>query len=179
MSTLWEVTKKTQDELNSMAAWELIEHVNLCYDEVDRLNKIQEHQRIKQHAQNNSETNEEKVRLFHEVMDQPAPLKPVYVIDSALAELRYTLIQEELHELSETEEHDIANIARELCDLLYVVYGTGVAFGIWLEPIFNIIHEANMQKTTGPVRDDGKRMKPEGWKFPWEAVQKEIERQRR
>lgn len=184
MSTLWDHTKKSQDELDSLAPWELIEYINICHDEIERYQKIilrTKDPRVHMAVDyiECPATNEDKVRDFHEAMDQPAPLQPTYCLDPKLFELRINLINEEVQELVETEYHDIANVARELCDLLYVVYGTGIAFGIWLEPIFSIIHEANMQKVSGPVREDGKRMKPEGWQFPWEAVQKELERQRR
>lgn len=42
-------------------------------------------------------------------------------------------------------------VAAELADLLYVVYGTAEELGINLEAVFNAIHKANMAK----VWDDG------------------------
>jgi len=38
--------------------------------------------------------------------------------------------------------------------------------GIDLRPFFREVHRTNMLKTTGPVREDGKRLKPEGWQPP-------------
>ncbi len=38
--------------------------------------------------------------------------------------------------------------------------------GLDLRPFFSIVHQANMLKTTGPIREDGKRLKPEGWVGP-------------
>jgi predicted HAD superfamily Cof-like phosphohydrolase len=38
--------------------------------------------------------------------------------------------------------------------------------GMDLRPFFEEVHRTNMLKTTGPVREDGKRLKPEGWKPP-------------
>lgn len=38
--------------------------------------------------------------------------------------------------------------------------------GIDLRPVWSEVHAANMRKTTGPVREDGKRLKPEGWQPP-------------
>lgn len=35
-----------------------------------------------------------------------------------------------------------------------------------LDPLWQDVHRANMAKTTGPVRADGKRLKPEGWQPP-------------
>lgn len=51
-------------------------------------------------------------------------------------------------------------IAKELADLLYVVYGTAVSCGIDLEPIFREVHRSNMSKVGGHRRADGKWVKP-------------------
>ena len=53
-----------------------------------------------------------------------------------------------------------------LCDLLYVVFGAAVSMGVDLDPFFDAVHKANMLKSTGPVREDGKRLKPPGWTPP-------------
>ena len=53
-----------------------------------------------------------------------------------------------------------------LCDLMYVVLGTGVTAGINLDPHFTEVHRANMMKLLGPKRADGKQLKPEGWQPP-------------
>ncbi len=53
-----------------------------------------------------------------------------------------------------------------MCDTLYVVLGTAVAFGVQLQQFFDEVHFTNMQKATGPIRADGKRLKPEGWQPP-------------
>lgn len=45
----------------------------------------------------------------------------------------------------------MVEVASELADLLYVVYGTAEELGINLEAVFNAIHRANMSK----VWDDG------------------------
>ncbi len=45
----------------------------------------------------------------------------------------------------------MVELASELADLLYVVYGTAEEFGIPLDKVFNEIHQANMRK----VWDDG------------------------
>lgn len=38
--------------------------------------------------------------------------------------------------------------------------------GVDLRPFFKEVHRTNMLKTSGPIREDGKRMKPPGWKPP-------------
>lgn len=53
-----------------------------------------------------------------------------------------------------------------LCDLVYVALGSAVAAGIDLDPHFSEVHRANMTKLDGPKRQDGKQLKPEGWKAP-------------
>jgi hypothetical protein len=35
-----------------------------------------------------------------------------------------------------------------------------------LEPFFAEVHRTNMAKVGGPVRPDGKKLKPEGWQPP-------------
>jgi predicted HAD superfamily Cof-like phosphohydrolase len=58
--------------------------------------------------------------------------------------LRVNLIKEELLEFAEA--NTVTDIADALGDLLYVVLGSAVAYGIDLEPVFNEIHRSNMSK---------------------------------
>jgi predicted HAD superfamily Cof-like phosphohydrolase len=83
------------------------------------------------------------------------------VPDEATQRLRLRLIQEEFDELKEAfQSADEAAIAKELADLLYVVYGTAVSCGIDMEPVFREVHRSNMSKVGGHKREDGKWMKP-------------------
>ena len=55
-----------------------------------------------------------------------------------------------------------------LCDLLYVVFGAFVAFGLRPAPYFEEVHASNMTKV-GPdavVREDGKIIKPPSFRPP-------------
>lgn len=71
-------------------------------------------------------------------------------------------MKEELKEVEEaTLDGHLAPIAKELADLLYVVYGTAIAYGIDLEPVFREVHRSNMSKVGGYTRDDGKWVKPD------------------
>lgn len=82
-------------------------------------------------------------------------------------QLRANLIHEEAIEtVNAIKNGDLVEAIDGMCDLLYVVFGTAVSFGIDLEPFFNEVHRTNMLKTTGPIREDGKRLKPEGWQPP-------------
>jgi predicted HAD superfamily Cof-like phosphohydrolase len=51
-------------------------------------------------------------------------------------------------------------VAKELADLLYVVYGTAVAYGMMMEPVFREVHRSNLSKVGGHKRADGKWVKP-------------------
>ena len=100
---------------------------------------------------------------FHRAMNQPIGTNP----EMRTPELRASLIEEEAKETVEAiRSGDFVEAIDGMCDLLYVVFGTAVAFGIDLEPFFEEVHRTNMLKTTGAIREDGKRLKPEGWKPP-------------
>ena len=100
------------------------------------------------------------VQEFHEQFDihvSPIPSIP----DEPTQILRKRLIQEEFEELQEAlQEKDLPSIAKELADLLYVVYGTAVSLGIDMEPVFQEVHRSNMSKVGGFKREDGKWVKP-------------------
>lgn len=68
------------------------------------------------------------------------------------------------------EKSTRSHLAKELADLLYVVYGTAEELGIPLEEVFAKVHESNMSKlwSDGEVHynDFGKIMKPPTYKAP-------------
>jgi predicted HAD superfamily Cof-like phosphohydrolase len=55
------------------------------------------------------------------------------------------------------------SLAHELADLLYVTYGTFAALGLPADAILEEVHRANLAKSAGPRRSDGKQLKPAGW----------------
>jgi predicted HAD superfamily Cof-like phosphohydrolase len=76
-------------------------------------------------------------------------------------------MREEFEEVrAAMEEGSLAHIAQELADLLYTVYGTAVAYGIDLEPVYREVHNANMRKEGGGTANDGKILKPATWTPP-------------
>lgn len=84
---------------------------------------------------------------------------------------RATLICEEAHEVAEALEQggDVAQIAQELADLIYVAYGTALHLGVDLDVVIAEVHRANMAKVTNGYarrRRDGKILKPAGWTPP-------------
>lgn len=79
--------------------------------------------------------------------------------------LRLELIREEFEELTEAvEKEDIVEVADALADILYVVHGAALEFGVPLDDVFDEVHRSNMTKvwSDGTVhrREDGKVMKP-------------------
>lgn len=84
-------------------------------------------------------------------------------------DLRIALIDEEFTELIEAIGHgDKVLVAKELADLVYVVVGTAVAFGIPFNEVFTALQFSNMSKI-GPdgkatYRADGKVLKSEHYR---------------
>lgn len=79
--------------------------------------------------------------------------------------LRAALIREEATELDdELLAGDEAAAMKEMCDLLYVIYGSAVTFG-WsnkLTAAFNRVHDNNMAKVRhGVFNKSGKLCKPD------------------
>jgi len=101
-------------------------------------------------------------------MGQPLDVEPT----PDLARLRQDLIMEEAGEVWEELERPViskAKLTKELADLLYVVYGTALAFGLPLDPAFNRVHESNMSKLVDgkPLyREDGKVLKGPNYQPP-------------
>lgn len=137
-----------------------------------------------------NKTNFGKIKDFHTTFNaQPDPTKPT-VIDEGSRLLRARLIFEEMQELFEeigveiyadydgffhlslTNKNpiDLAKIGKECADLLVVTYGTGAAFGLPMDEIYDKVHESNMSKLTkdGKVlrREDGKILKSDQYKEP-------------
>ena len=100
------------------------------------------------------------VREFHKEFDIHVAKSPS-VPDTKTTALRERLIQEEFDELKEAmKAGNLPGIAKELADLLYVVYGTAVSYGIDMAPVFREVQRSNMSKAGGYKRDDGKWVKP-------------------
>lgn len=130
----------------------------------------------------------EAVDEFMRVMDQEIPPTP-QIPSLKVRVLRADLITEEVIELfkafekasgaskgSQDEKVEaLVEVADAICDVMYVVAGTASAFGLLGSEIFKIVHETNMAKLGGPVREDGKREKPPGWQPPQPKLRTLIE----
>ncbi len=125
------------------------------------------------------QTNFQKVGEFMRCMGQDVKTSPMNTVDKRLINLRMVLIAEEAGELGAEfldllESNDnppkLRNLAKELTDLLYVVYGAGQAFGIDLDKCFEEVHNSNLSKLGNdgrPVyRDDGKVVKGPNYMAP-------------
>lgn len=144
-----------------------------------------------------NQTIREQVVEFHQAMGVPTLDKPNQPPDERVR-LRLKLIAEEFMELLDAcledkggvfftkqelaklierpvKKIDLAELADACADLDYVVEGTRLEFGVEGEPIARLVHEANMKKTGGPKRADGKQLKPTDWKPP--DIASEIARQ--
>ena len=100
------------------------------------------------------------VEEFHRTFDIVVQEAPT-LVDGRTRELRIRLLQEEFEELKDAMETEaLPSIAKEIADLLYVVYGTAVSYGLDMDPVFREVHRSNMSKVGGYKREDGKWVKP-------------------
>jgi len=128
-----------------------------------------------------SKSNFDMVKEFHSTFNkEPDPPKPTLPTPENII-LRMKLmceeLQETLHEFGYSVAFDITpvpafapsvdlelpKVAKELADLLYVVYGTAASLGIDIDEVFAEVHRSNMSKV-GPdgvplYREDGKVLK--------------------
>lgn len=122
-------------------------------------------------------TNFEMVKEFHKAFLKNDPETPIDITKEtpellSMVKLRKNLIEEEYNEVMYelTEVDSIEHIAKELVDLLYVVYGTGSEFGIDLDKCFAEVHRSNMSKLGDDgkpvVREDGKFLKSDRYEKP-------------
>ena len=108
-----------------------------------------------------------KVREFHEKMklaiDQP--------YRKELMDFRLKLLFEEIQELAtaaldieELTDKDgryglMQNLLKEMCDVVYVIKGMAVSFGMDFDEAFTLVHKSNMSKLPLIKDADGKVMK--------------------
>lgn len=115
-------------------------------------------------------TASQMVREFHETYGIPIQ-RSVRLPDSGRRELRWELLREEFEECRVAESKDnIVEIADALADMLYIIHGTALEYGIPLDRVFDEVHRSNMSKLGGdgkPIRRaDGKVLKGPGYFKP-------------
>uniref|UniRef100_A0A6C0EC43 Phosphoribosyl-ATP diphosphatase n=1 Tax=viral metagenome TaxID=1070528 RepID=A0A6C0EC43_9ZZZZ len=98
-------------------------------------------------------TNFQKVGEFHAAFghkafaDGTTPLYDVFDTNPQLVKFRNSLIEEEFKELLEaSKKKDLVEVADALCDILYVTYGAGHAYGLDMDKLFAEVQRSNMSK---------------------------------
>jgi predicted HAD superfamily Cof-like phosphohydrolase len=128
------------------------------------------------------------VRQWHKAAGEKRFIERDSEARDALISLRARLIQEEFKEVLEAlleyrvsglvdeflpgasdnaQGEPLEHLAKELADLLYVIYGTADLLEIPLEAVFAEVHRSNMTKVVnGEVirREDGKILKPDSYR---------------
>ena len=117
------------------------------------------------------------VKEFHEKYEGDINLP----ITEKKLEFRLKLIDEEVEEfcnevleltsyfmevIKQPKDINKVNLTKELADIIYVLVGFAVTFGLPLEKVFEEVHKSNMTKTLGNKREDGKILKGEDYVPP-------------
>ena len=123
----------------------------------------------------------DRLAEFHRAFGHHVESLPVAMVPAKVKDLRMRLMREELQELEKAMmEEDLVGIADGLADLLYVVFGTAVSYGMPMDYVFSLVHTANMAKLGldgKPLMDaGGKTIKPPGWKAPDDGIKDLLER---
>lgn len=125
------------------------------------------------------------VRAFHRAASRPAPnildigplkeivLRQRLIVEETQLELlpALTCAEQFAQDGCPIPDAVVERIADGIADSMYVQIGSAVSFGIPLAPVWVEVQEANMSKInpdTGQcdVREDGKVLKPAGWRPP-------------
>jgi predicted HAD superfamily Cof-like phosphohydrolase len=70
-----------------------------------------------------------------------------------VVKFRQALLEEEVAEYNQAvENRDLVEIADALGDMVYVIFGTALAYGIDLDAVFAEIHRSNMDKEVGQLK---------------------------
>ena len=88
------------------------------------------------------------VKAFHKKFKGPVAKEPTTIPEDRI-NLRYELMHEEVQEyLAGAQKGDLENVAKELADILYSVYGTILEHGLQdkMEAIFLEVHKSHMTK---------------------------------
>ena len=132
------------------------------------------------------------VAMFHEIFSLPIADRPG-LVPQARMKLRMDLLDEEYCEYRRAAlTGDLTEIADALADMIYIIIGTALEYGIPLEEVWDAVQASNLNKAgkcetcdswgvdneyqvceecggNGFLvlkRADGKVIKPEGWQAP-------------
>jgi len=119
------------------------------------------------------------VREFTRACHDDLPERPVPLSPAAVAFIT-RMVNDEMAELAEAGTPTAQ--ADALVDAIYYLCDCAVRHGMNLDPLFAIVHQANMGKVVdGKVikRPDGKVLKPATWRDPQPLLEAEMARQTR
>ncbi len=108
------------------------------------------------------------VKNFHEVFSEPILNAPAFPSEER-RRLRRDLVEEEYEELMAADwDDDLVEVADGITDLVYVLMGMALEYGIPMNPIWDEVHKTNMAKAEGGVHRNsaGKIIKPDDWTPP-------------
>ena len=119
------------------------------------------------------------VTEFQMAFNHPVATKPTFM-QKDRAEARMNWVKEEVQEFLDAD--NVIDQADALVDIMYFVLGSAVEIGVDLEPVFDIVQNANMSKLWADGKPhyrefDGKVAKPEGWQAPEPQIEAEIIKQ--
>lgn len=119
----------------------------------------------------------EDVAVFHQKFNHPTAEKPLFMPELR-AQARSKWMREEIQEFLDAE--NIYDQADAMIDLIYFALGTMVEMGVKPDALFDIVHQANMQKLWSDGKPhynaDGKTIKPEGWQNPYPLLKAAIDK---
>lgn len=110
------------------------------------------------------------VEEFHRAYGLPIRQEPK-LPETLERDLRNGLLAEEFLEYIEAEaKNDLVAIADALADMIYIIQGTALVYGLPLDEIFDEVHRSNMSKLDEngkPIyREDGKVLKGPNYEPP-------------
>lgn len=111
------------------------------------------------------------VRAFREACDLPIATTVGFPPRECVELQQRLLLEEYLEWLQAVSERDMVEVADALADMVYIIVGTALEFGIPLDRVWDEVQRSNMAKVdpvSGRVarREDGKILKPQGWEAP-------------
>ena len=95
------------------------------------------------------------VEQFHRTFSQPV-LETPQIPAEKRCKLRVSLLQEELNEFKEAiQENDLVEVADALCDIMYVLSGAIIEFGMKdkFDELFNEVQRSNMSKACATMEE--------------------------
>lgn len=100
------------------------------------------------------------VTVFHEKCGFGIQDSPHLPANRKLRESRMRQLEDKYHEYRAAERaSDLVKISDCLADLIYIVIGTCLEYGIPIQEVFHAVHESNMSKVDPwPAFDENKKL---------------------